>query len=101
MSALNELLQQRDQLNAKIEQIKATEKAEAVSKVREMMDQYGLTLADISKESGGKKIKIKTEETSRKVEPKYRDSVTGQTWSGRGIAPKWIAGKDRESFLIK
>lgn len=40
------------------------------------------------------------------VKPKYQDPETGQTWTGRGIAPVWIreaeaAGKDRSSFLIK
>lgn len=35
-----------------------------------------------------------------KVAPKYRDPVTGQTWTGRGKPPAWIAGKDREQFLI-
>jgi DNA-binding protein H-NS len=34
------------------------------------------------------------------VPPKYRDPVTGKTWSGRGNAPKWISGKDFAQFLI-
>ncbi|HKR38961.1 MAG TPA: H-NS family nucleoid-associated regulatory protein [Paraburkholderia sp.] len=34
--------------------------------------------------------------------PKYRDPKTGATWSGRGIAPAWLAGaKDRSKFLIE
>jgi DNA-binding protein H-NS len=36
----------------------------------------------------------------RKVEPKYRDPVSGATWTGRGITPKWIIDKNREDFLI-
>jgi DNA-binding protein H-NS len=33
--------------------------------------------------------------------PKYRDPVSGATWSGRGPAPAWLAGaKDRDAFLI-
>ncbi|ACC75793.1 H-NS family nucleoid-associated regulatory protein [Paraburkholderia phymatum] len=33
--------------------------------------------------------------------PKYRDPVSGATWSGRGPAPAWLAGaKDRTAFLI-
>jgi DNA-binding protein H-NS len=40
----------------------------------------------------------------RSVAPKYRDG-DGNTWSGRGLAPKWLvaaekAGQKRESFLI-
>ena len=40
----------------------------------------------------------------RKVSPKYR-GPDGQTWSGRGLPPRWLSelerkGKKRESFLI-
>ncbi|WP_411829055.1 H-NS family nucleoid-associated regulatory protein [Paraburkholderia kururiensis] len=31
---------------------------------------------------------------------KYRDPVSGATWSGRGRAPRWIAGRDRDAFEI-
>jgi DNA-binding protein H-NS len=39
------------------------------------------------------------------VAPKYRDSVTGTTWTGRGKQPKWLAaaikgGKKLEDFKI-
>jgi len=41
----------------------------------------------------------------RQVAPKYRHPKTGETWSGRGKAPRWLAaeeaaGADRASFLI-
>ena len=41
----------------------------------------------------------------RKVAPKYR-SPKGETWSGRGLRPRWLAaelkkGKKLESFAIK
>lgn len=37
---------------------------------------------------------------------KYRDPATGETWSGRGRAARWIvayeeAGRSRDEFLIK
>jgi DNA-binding protein H-NS len=40
----------------------------------------------------------------RKVPPKYR-GPQGETWSGRGLAPRWLSelerkGKKRDSFLI-
>lgn len=35
-----------------------------------------------------------------KVAAKYRDPETGATWSGRGKAPKWIAGQERDKFVI-
>ena len=38
--------------------------------------------------------------SSGKVAPKYRNPSTGETWTGRGKAPKWIEGRDRSSFII-
>ena len=40
-----------------------------------------------------------------KVPPKYRDPKTGKTWSGRGMAPVWMreleaAGRKRSDFAI-
>lgn len=42
----------------------------------------------------------------RVVPAKYRHPDTGETWTGRGKAPRWIVaaeaeGKARDSFLIK
>lgn len=36
-----------------------------------------------------------------KREPKYRDPVSGNTWSGDGRTPKWAEGKDLATLLIK
>ncbi|WP_232477987.1 H-NS family nucleoid-associated regulatory protein [Caballeronia calidae] len=34
--------------------------------------------------------------------PKYRDPMSGETWSGRGRAPAWLAtAEDRTQFLIE
>lgn len=42
----------------------------------------------------------------RKVEPKYKNPRTGETWSGKGSPARWLAaaekkGRKRESFLVK
>jgi DNA-binding protein H-NS len=34
------------------------------------------------------------------VPPKYRDPVTGKTWTGRGKPPNWMPKENREQFLI-
>lgn len=49
---------------------------------------------------------ITPEEIAAAVAPKYRHPQTGETWSGRGKAPRWLAaeeasGATRDSFLIK
>jgi DNA-binding protein H-NS len=43
--------------------------------------------------------------TKRPVAPKYRHPKPGETWSGRGKAPRWLAAEEaagvpRESFFI-
>jgi DNA-binding protein H-NS len=55
----------------------------------------------------GKKAARKSAGTDKRrvVAPKYRDSATGTTWTGRGKQPKWLAaalkgGKKLEDFKI-
>jgi DNA-binding protein H-NS len=91
-----ELLQQRETLEKAIEQARQNEIASAVSKVRELVAEFGLTAQDVFPSRGAKSAGKAT----AKVAPKYRDPSTGQTWTGRGKAPKWIDGKDRNQFLI-
>jgi DNA-binding protein H-NS len=57
-----------------------------------------LTQEDIFGSSRGAK-KVKAE--GSKVAAKYRDPVSGKEWSGRGLAPKWLQGRDKSEFLIK
>nr|WP_175924635.1 H-NS family nucleoid-associated regulatory protein [Burkholderia latens] len=32
---------------------------------------------------------------------KYRDPVTGATWTDRGRPPAWIRGRNRAAFVIE
>jgi len=91
-----ELLAQREALEKAIAQARQNEISTAVTKVREMVAEYGLTVQDVFPGRGGKS----SGKTAGKVAAKYRDPATGQTWTGRGKAPKWIDGKDRSQFLI-
>lgn len=36
----------------------------------------------------------------RKLEPKYKDPVSGKTWAGRGRLPAFLQGKDKEQYRI-
>lgn len=36
----------------------------------------------------------------RKLEPKYKDPVSGKTWAGRGRLPAFLQGKDKEQYKI-
>ena len=49
---------------------------------------------------------LNTKAARAAVAAKYRNPATGESWSGRGRAPKWLAeelakGRSREAFLIK
>lgn len=97
MASYQELLQQQKELALQIEAARKSELADAVAKVRALIQQYGLTEKDVF--PAGRRAVVKSGGAS-KVPPKYRDPATGQTWTGRGKAPKWIDGKNRDQFLI-
>lgn len=90
-----ELLEQRVALEKAIEQARQNEIEGAVAKARALVAEFGLTAQDVFPTRGAKAGKA-----TGKVAPKYRDAATGQTWTGRGKAPKWIDGKDRNQFVI-
>ncbi len=92
-----ELLAQREALELAIAQARQNEISSAVAKVRELVAEYGLTAQDIFPGRAGKPASAKA---VSKVAAKYRDPATGQTWAGRGKAPKWIEGQDRTPFTI-
>lgn len=98
MSSYKELLAQREKLEKQIEEAKEREYAEVLNEIKQKMADYGITLAELG---GGRGKQAKAASRSRaSVAPKYRDPESGSTWSGRGKPPRWIAGKDREKFLI-
>ena len=92
-----ELLQKREALEHEIAQARQNEISSAVAKVRELVAEYGLSAQDIFPGRGAKTSAAKP---VSKVAAKYRDPATGQTWTGRGKAPKWIEGQDRAPFVI-
>lgn len=92
------LLRQRQELEQRIKEARKEAIADAVAEVRALIAKYDLTEADIFKGRGrGRKAGVRS---TGKVPPKYKDPVSGKTWTGRGKAPRWIEGKDRSQFLI-
>ena len=82
------------ELEKQAAQVRETEISAAKSQVREIMQTYGLTIADL----GGA---IKATKPRKTVAAKYRDAATGAEWTGRGRAPTWLNGKSKEDYLIK
>ena len=86
MATLQDLLAQREALEKQIEQTKKQDRSAAVEKVRALMDEYGLTPADLR---GRGSAKRKSKSTG-KVAAKFRNASTGESWSGRGLQPRWL-----------
>jgi len=97
-TSYQELLQQREALEQAIESARQREMSQAMQKVREIIAEFGLTVQDVF--PSGRSAKASGSKPVNKVAPKYRDPVTGQTWTGRGKAPKWIDGQDLAKYLI-
>lgn len=86
MASVSELLAQRAVLEKQIAEAQREARAEAIAKVRALMSQHGLTAADLSLRTTA----AKRTGAGNKVAAKYRDRATGNTWSGRGLQPKWL-----------
>jgi DNA-binding protein H-NS len=80
---------QREALERQIEQTKKHERGEAIEKVKALMAQYGLSVADLGSRPASSKPK-KGRSGGKKVAAKYRNTSTGETWSGRGLQPRWL-----------
>ncbi len=99
MATLKELIAQKEALEQQIAETRQAELSEAVGKVRALIAEHGLTQQDIF--GGARASKNdKSEGVKAKVPAKYRDPVSGKEWSGRGLAPKWLQGRDKNEFLI-
>ncbi len=95
MTSYKELLKQREALEQQINEARRQELAGAIAQVRALVAEYGLSQDDVFPAA-----RARSASSGTKVAPKYRDPATGQTWTGRGKAPKWIQNQDRAQFVI-
>lgn len=105
MATLEKVQAQIAKLQAQAESLVAKQSSGVIAKIRDMMEQHGLTIVDIDAHLGAPKPRgpgeSKTAASSASV-AKYRDPKSGATWTGRGRAPAWIANvKDRSRYLIE
>ena len=100
MTSYKELLKQREALEQQISEARHRELSDAVAQVQKLVSEYGLTEKDVFPSGKGSGKTGRSSTAGSKVAPKYRDPATGQTWTGRGKAPKWIQNEDREKFAI-
>ena len=102
MATYKELVQQIEKLQQQAEDLRKKELQDVIAEVKAKIQQYGPSASALGLSGGKSKSSASAKGT---VKPKYKNPVTGDTWTGRGRAPKWVveaeaAGKKRESFLI-
>jgi len=78
----------------------SSKRKEVIAQIKELAASIGVT---VEIQDGEKK----SERKSSKVAARYRNpSNSAQTWTGRGLAPKWMqellaSGRDKSEFEIK
>jgi len=101
MATYKQLLAQKEALEAQLTEMRSSEIAGVIEKVRTLMEEYGLSVDDIAgKRRRGRPAGSGVAKAAKEpLRPKYRDPKTGKTWSGRGRAPAWL-GKNPSRLLI-
>ncbi len=91
-ATLSELLAQKAALEQQIAEVQRAERADAIAQVKALIAQFGLSAADIGiARPLSLGAPAAPSRAPRKLAAKYRNPETGETWSGRGLKPKWLA----------
>ncbi len=101
MTTLQDLLAKRAALEQEIQNTQKRDRSDAIQKIKILMQEYDLSTADISNKAGPKP----TGTRHGKVAAKFRNTATGDEWSGRGLQPKWLkaalaSGKTLDNFRL-
>jgi len=117
MSKLMELQGQIEKLQKQANDIKAREFDKTVAEIKAQMLAFGITVKDLtatkpagkSRGKAAKTVRAAKADTGAKksakpVEAKYR-GPHGESWSGRGLMPKWMRalvaeGKSKQDFAV-
>lgn len=87
-----------------IQDAQRSERTGVLAQVKALMTQHGLTAEDLGGKAGASPKK--SGNAGKKVAAKYSNPSTGETWTGRGLQPKWIqaaiaSGRRLEEFAIE
>lgn len=120
MGNLIDIQNQIEKLQKQAAEIKSREFQKTVQDILSKMHAFGITLQDLQKAMGkgrmaaagkgrvaaaGKKSgPVRSKAAGTTVAPKYR-GPNGETWSGRGLMPRWLAalvaeGRTKEEFAV-
>ncbi len=91
MATYQELMAQKQALEAQIEEARANEVAGVIEQIRELMLRYDLSPEDVAPRRRRGRPAASSSAAAEKapLPPKYMDPKTGKTWSdgvGRGVA---------------
>ena len=95
MTTYAEYVEQIAKLQALAEAARENEINGAIQKIKDLMQQHGVTVDDLTSARRAKPAKAKGT-----VAAQFKNPETGETWTGRGRAPRWLDGKDKEQFRI-
>lgn len=97
----------------RLEEAAAEKKKQAVAQVLALMKKLGVGADDLGPArprrrraaKGAAKGAAKKRGAKKPVAPKFRNGKTGETWSGRGRTPRWLAaleaqGKSRDDYRV-
>lgn len=95
--SFEQLLKQREEIERVIQERAQAEKKQAIEEIAAIASKYKLDKKDMSAA-----LALAADKMKPKPSVKYRNEKTGETWSGRGKAPAWIASvPDRNVFAVK
>ncbi|WP_332452157.1 H-NS histone family protein [Burkholderia ubonensis] len=97
MTAYRDLKAKIRALQVQAELARKNEVQRVIEEIQKVIAEFDLKPGDLFAD-----IQRKTRRVRRRAPAlaKYRDPASGAVWSGRGRTPRWIAGQDREKFLI-
>ena len=101
-TTLKDLIAQKEALELQIREAQQSQRAEAIAKVKTLMVDHGLSISDIASRAASAGA---SPSTGKKVAAKYKSADGEQTWSGRGLKPKWLrealeSGKTLTDFAV-
>lgn len=106
-----QIQKQIETLQREADKLKRKEVDDVIAKIKEAINVYGLTAADLGLDGGSRRAlagkrgrsgargRVKSD-----AAPKFRDEA-GNTWGGRGPRPQWLrdalgAGKTLQDFAV-
>jgi DNA-binding protein H-NS len=92
MATYQELKAQAEALMKQAQEVLKQENKELIIELRSVIRENGITAEQLGFAPAGKGSRTK-------APAKYRDPLTGKTWSGRGRTPLWLDGP-REAYAL-